>query len=75
LLTVGDPAAAADAYKRALAMDPTASATRFNLAQAYWMSNRPNESIVELRDLVRRDPDNARARAVLADAERRVAPR
>src|SRR5262249_5472891 len=65
LLVIGDAAGAADAYERALSIRPDASATRFNLAQAYWSSNRPEKAIVELRDLVRRDPNDARARAVL----------
>lgn len=72
LFTIGDAAGAVEAYKRALAIDPDVSPTRLSLGFAYWQSNRPNEALVEWRDLLRRDPSFERARSALEEGERRL---
>ena len=74
LFTIGDAAGAVEAYKRALIIDPDVSPTRFSLGMAYWQSRRPNEALVEWRDIMRRDPSFDRARSAVEEGERRLSP-
>ncbi len=72
LLAIGDAAGAAEAYKRALAIDPSVAQIQFDLGIAYWSSGHPNEALVEWRDMVRRDPHDDRARSAVEEGERRL---
>jgi hypothetical protein len=66
---MGYQADAATAYERSLALDPDQIDARFALGFAYWYSSRPDAAKREWREILRRDPDNARVRQVLARAE------
>lgn len=70
LSAIGEHAGAVDAYRRALTLDPSASRTQFALGVAYWASGKPDEAVVEWRDLLRRDPTYDRAQAALEQVER-----
>jgi hypothetical protein len=59
---------AVTAYKRSLALDPDQNDTRFSLGFAYWAANQRDAAIREWREVVRRDPSDARAKQVLARA-------
>jgi hypothetical protein len=66
---MGYQSEAATAYERSLALDPGQIDARFALGFAYWYSNRPDAAKREWRELLRRDPGNARVQQVLARAE------
>jgi tetratricopeptide (TPR) repeat protein len=69
LRTIGQNAEAVEAYKRALALDPDGSEARLSLAMAHWYSGNRNQALLELRDLVRREPTNERAARTLEEAQ------
>lgn len=55
----GDPAAAADLYGRALALDPGSVSARFNRAKALLSTSRVDEAVAEYRKLEGRLPGSA----------------
>jgi hypothetical protein len=67
-------AAAAEAYERALLLDPDVSQTRFSLGLAYWRGGEPERAVLEWRDVLRRDPGYARARRALAEVAQVAGP-
>jgi len=68
LATIGHHAEAAEAYERALTLDPDVSQTRFSLGFAYWRGGEPGRAVREWRDVLRRDPSYEPARRALAEA-------
>ncbi|HEY2388579.1 MAG TPA: tetratricopeptide repeat protein [Candidatus Binatia bacterium] len=72
LLAIGETADAAEAFKRALTIEPGIALIQINLGVAYWSSGHPSEALVEWRDVLRRDPGNERVRGIIEDAERRL---
>ena len=75
LRAIGQHLEAAEAYERALALDPDISETRFSLAMAYWFAGNRSKSVLELRDILRRDASFQPAERALADAVRTGAAR
>jgi hypothetical protein len=65
---IGQHAQAAEAYERALVLDPDVSQTRFSLGLAYWRAGEPARAVREWRDVLRREPGYERARSALAEA-------
>ena len=59
---------AVTAYTRSLALDPDQNDTRFSLGFAYWNANQRDAAIREWREVLRRDPSDARVKQILARA-------
>lgn len=70
----GNMAAAADKYKEALTLDPSHNGIRVNFAVASLRLGRWNEGLAELREAVRREPNNAKWKAALEDALKQAPP-
>ena len=68
LRTIAHHAEAAEAYERALILDPDVSETRFSLGLAYWRAGESDRALREWRDVLRRDPSYEQARNALAEA-------
>ena len=68
LRRIGYPGDAVAAYRRALALDPDRLDTRFSLGFAYWDSNQRDAALREWREVLRRDPSDARVQQVLSRA-------
>ncbi len=75
LMSIGDANAAAEAFKRALAIDPDAAQTRVTLGVADWYAGRPQDAMADWRETLRRDPNFAPAQSALAEGEARLRPR
>ncbi len=68
LRSIGLPDEAVRAFGRSLALDPDQLDTRFNLGFAYWSLNQRDAAIREWREVLRRDPTDARVQQVLSRA-------
>jgi tetratricopeptide (TPR) repeat protein len=64
----GDRRSALEKYRGAVALDPTHIGIRMNFAVALLRLGQWKEGLAELREVVRRDPRNALAKAALDDA-------
>jgi tetratricopeptide (TPR) repeat protein len=58
---------ALEAYKKAVELAPDSTVTRYGLGFLYWKQNRYDEAERELTDVLRRDPQDARAAFTLGD--------
>ena len=74
LLGAGQREAAIDQFRAVLDKKPASVDSRLYLAQALWESRRPGEAAAQLQELLRRDPGNARAAAVLDHLQQGQAP-
>jgi tetratricopeptide (TPR) repeat protein len=68
LRSIGFPAEAAAAYRRSLALAPDQPDVRVSLGLAHWSLNQRDAAIAEWREVLRRHPDHAQARQILARA-------
>ncbi len=68
LRSIGLPDEAVRAFRRSLALDPDQLDARSNLGFAYWTLNQRDAAIEEWREVLRRNPDDARIQQVLARA-------
>jgi tetratricopeptide (TPR) repeat protein len=64
----GKLAAALEKYRAALALLPDHTGIRINVAIAQWNLGNWDAGLAELREAVRRDPENAAGKAALAEA-------
>jgi protein O-GlcNAc transferase len=64
----GDLRGALEKYRTAVALDPTHAGIRLNFGVALLRLGQWKEGLAELREAVRRDPDNTLAKAALNDA-------
>jgi len=58
---------AAEAYKKAVVLDPVATLTRYGLGYLYWKLYRYDDAERELKEVLRRDPKDPRAAFTLGD--------
>ena len=58
---------AADAYKKAVELDPESTLTRYGLGYLYWKLYRYDDAERELLEVLRRDPKEPRASFTLGD--------
>ena len=58
---------AAEAYRKAVALDPVSTLTRYGLGYLYWKLYRYDDAERELTEVLRRDPKDPRAAFTLGD--------
>jgi predicted Zn-dependent protease len=57
-------------FRAALEIKPDYTEARFNLAQTLLRANRPADALPEYEEVVRQSPDDADARAGVAECKR-----
>jgi tetratricopeptide (TPR) repeat protein len=67
-----DATLAIENYKKAYALDPQATVIGERLAEMYYKAQRARDAVLELQDIIQREPDNLSARRLLARIYRRT---
>lgn len=68
-LRLGNLTGGEESLRRAVELDPSRLPARLALARAYLRLERPGDARAELDEVLRLDPENAEAKALLAEAE------
>jgi tetratricopeptide (TPR) repeat protein len=67
-----DATLAIEHYKKAYALDPQATVIGERLAEMYYKAQRARDAVLELQEIIQREPENLSARRLLARIYRRT---
>ena len=66
---------AAECWAQSVVIDPNQAESRLNLARAYYLQGRPNEAFIQLKEVLKIDPENKEAVKLLEQVTNKRRPK